>query len=145
MKKKGHFLDTAGAAQTQPSSSWFFFPRTNHYVCMALGKNKSGRSKQFGISNTRTPDHTLRIQQHYHRTKCMHMVLMHVTVFWTQIIRIKGIKMAQRLARGLEPETQHIDETSITTTSLDDLLLLTVLNLLKQSPRYLNKTPRELR
>ena len=47
MKKKGHFLDTAGAAQTQPSSSWFFFPRTNHYVCLALGKNKSGRSKQF--------------------------------------------------------------------------------------------------
>ena len=53
--------------------------------------------------------------------------------------------MAQRLASGLEPETYRIDETSITTTPLDDLLLLTVLNLLKQSPRYLNKTPRELR
>ena len=47
-EKKGHFLATADAAQIQPSSSWFFFfPRTNHYVCLALGKNKSGRSKQF--------------------------------------------------------------------------------------------------
>ena len=32
-----------------PDSAQFvvvFFPRTNHYVCLALGKNKSGRSKQ---------------------------------------------------------------------------------------------------
>ena len=101
MKKKATFLLRPMRPRLSPVRRGFF-PRTNHYVCMALGKNKSGRSKQFGISNTRTPDHTLRIQQHYHRTKCMHMVLMHITIFWTQIIRIKGIKIAQRLASGLE-------------------------------------------
>ena len=109
MKKKGHFLATAGAAQTQPSSSCFFFPRTNHYVCMALGKNKSGRSKQFWHiqhsnsrahakvgEQTRTRDLTHRRNIHYNCTT-------------------------------------------------GRFVLLTVLNLLKQSPHCLNKTPRELR
>ena len=43
------------------------------------GKINLGVQNNFGISNTRTPEHTLRIQQHYYCTKCMHLGGMHVT------------------------------------------------------------------
>ena len=51
-------------------------------------ENQIWALKKIDIANIRTPDHIIKIMQHYHRTKCMHMVLMHVTIFWTQIIRI---------------------------------------------------------
>ena len=46
----------------------------------ALGNTKSGRLKQLDIANTRTPDHIIKIMQHYHRTKCMLVVEMHFTI-----------------------------------------------------------------
>ena len=79
-EKKGHFLATADAAQTQPSSSWFFFLGPTTMSVWPQGKINLGVQNNFGTSNTRTPDHTLRIQQHYHCTKCMNVVGMHVTI-----------------------------------------------------------------
>ena len=46
MKKKATFLLRPMRPRLSPVRRGFF-PRTNHYVCLALGKNKSGRSKQF--------------------------------------------------------------------------------------------------
>ena len=52
----------------------------NLMLDMDTGKNKSGRSKQFDIANTQTPDHMIKIQQHYHCNNRLHVVGLHVTI-----------------------------------------------------------------
>ena len=80
MKKKATFLLRPMRPRFSPVRRGFF-PRTNHYVCLALGKNKSGRSKQFWHiqhsnsrahakvgEQTRTRDLVHRRNIHYHYT-----------------------------------------------------------------------------